>query len=41
MKIGAKAMWMQEGVVDAKAAARPREVKCVVRDSCTLRDHQN
>lgn len=38
--IGAKAIWMQEGVVHEQAAAKAREAGLfVVMDRCILRDH--
>lgn len=39
--IGAKCIWMQEGVRDDKAAERAREAGLlVVQDSCILKYHQ-
>jgi len=39
--IGAKAIWMQDGVVHAAAAAKARAAGLlVVMDRCMLRDHQ-
>ena len=38
---GAKAIWMQEGVVNEAAAARGREAGlAVVMDRCILKDHR-
>lgn len=38
--IGARAVWMQEGVIDEEAAARARAAGLeVVMDRCTLKEH--
>jgi len=40
IRIGAKAVWMQEGVTDAKAAERARQAGLfVIMDSCILKEH--
>lgn len=39
--VGAKVVWMQDGVVHEEAAARAREAGlAVVMDRCMLRDHR-
>jgi len=41
IRAGARAVWMQQGVVDAAAAARARAAGLlVVMDRCMLRDHR-
>jgi hypothetical protein len=41
IRIGAKAIWMQEGVVHEDAARRAREAGLtVVMDRCILKEHQ-
>jgi len=41
IRIGAKAVWMQEGVIHEEAAARAREAGLtVVMDRCILKEHR-
>jgi len=41
IKIGAKAVWMQEGIVHEAAAAQAREAGLlVVMDKCMLKEHE-
>lgn len=41
IKIGAKAVWMQEGVINKEAAARAKEAGLlVIMDKCILKEHQ-
>lgn len=41
IKVGAKAVWMQEGVIDERAAAQAREAGLsVLVDRCMLKEHQ-
>ena len=41
IKIGAKAVWMQEGVINQEAAARAKDAGLlVVMDRCMLKEHQ-
>ena len=41
IRVGAKAVWMQEGIVDEAAAGRAREAGLmVVMDRCMLKEHR-
>jgi uncharacterized protein len=41
IRVGAGAVWMQEGVIHEQAAARAREAGLdVVMDRCTLKEHR-
>lgn len=41
IQIGAKSIWMQEGVINEEAANRARNARLqVVMDKCTLKEHQ-
>ena len=41
IRIGARAIWMQEGVVDAAAAHRARQAGLkVIMDRCILKEHR-
>jgi predicted CoA-binding protein len=41
IKIGAKAVWMQEGVINEEAAAKARSAGLlVVMDKCMLKEHK-
>ena len=41
VKIGAKAVWMQEGVINEKAASKAREAGLlVVMNKCMFKEHQ-
>lgn len=41
IKIGAKVVWMQEGVINEEAAAKARDAGLlVVMDKCMLKEHQ-
>jgi hypothetical protein len=40
IRVGARAIWMQEGVADEAAAQRAREAGLfVIMDSCILKEH--
>ena len=40
IKIGAKAIWMQEGVINEEAASRARDAGLlVIMDKCMLKEH--
>lgn len=41
IEIGAKAVWLQEGIINEEAAAKAREAGLlVVMDKCMLKEHQ-
>ena len=41
IRVGAKAVWIQEGVINEEAAARAREAGLMVgMDKCMLKEHQ-
>jgi predicted CoA-binding protein len=41
IRVGAKAVWMQEGVINEEAASQAREAGLmVVMDKCMLKEHQ-
>jgi len=41
IRIGAKAVWMQEGIVDEEAAKRARDAGLlVIMDRCILKEHR-
>ena len=41
IKVGAKAVWMREGVINEEAATRTREAGLVViMDKCIFKEHQ-
>ncbi len=41
IKIGAKVVWMQEGIINEEAAAKARDAGLlVVMDKCMLKEHQ-
>jgi predicted CoA-binding protein len=41
IRVGARAIWMQDGVVDEAAAQRARDAGLfVVMDDCILREHR-
>jgi len=41
IRVGAKAVWMQEGVIDKEAAQRARDAGLrVVMDRCIFKEHR-
>jgi uncharacterized protein len=40
MYVGAKAVWMQEGIVHEAAAARARRAGMAVMDHCMMKEHR-